>query len=483
MIAALFLLLQVGLSGNAGLNGFATNQPVISAVSASVSATTVVLEWTTSIASDSRGYCGSEGAVDAGFAAASTSHEIIVAGLVSSTLYSCTVVSGSTSAQLNVTTNAAATTTPITGLSYGSWTDYNSTSPPNQFNGDTYTNCESNDGNLYFVTDDVYNGFNGTQSSAVALAVNTGLSPFRANNVNSLSAYGDCCSSYTGDGLSPKAQGIWCQSGNIYLAIQRTNETGNYEPQYAGSIIASPDYGAHWNNFQNPGGSYANGAEMTPTGATFFPGNSPSNFATNTFVMYGADDGTNGYLVADNRVDNADAYIYQVAAAQSGGGSAYDNNDAYYLIRVPRAKIGRLNASDYQFYTGSGGNGALDAAWSPSASAAVAILSASQALSVANVQYIPALNRYLLLTFYFPTGGLNNYNSVQVGYEAPHPWGPWTLINSTASPSLGWYNQYVLQNQALAATFGSTTMTVLSSQNFRNASQYTLFYTTLTVTH
>jgi len=467
--------------GQGGLNGWFKNSPTISAVTQSTSATTVVLQWTTSIASDSRGNCGSEEAVDDGIQSGVTSHEIIVAGLSPSTSYTCTVVSGTTTATITATTTALAATTPITGISIGSITNYNSTSPPSQMNGDTFYNFVSNDGTTYMTTDDTIGwGPTGT-SSAILLAKFTSLSPLTGTNVNPLSGYGPCCTPQGQQGLSPKLNGLWGQAGQLYISLTNQLQTGFAYFQFYGSMIFSNDHGATWNNMQAPTTFASNGTPMTPYTKTLFPGTTPTSFGSSDFVIYGADDGTLGYLVAANRFDNGDAFVYGISNNVGGSGAAWNNGDHYYLWRVPRAKLSRLNATDYQFYVS--GDGTLDASWSNAQSSSLPIITNTGELSIASIQYIPALNRYLLMTFYYPSGAADPANSVWLVYESPHPWGTWTLISTSTYPTLGYYNAVILQSDALAATFGSTTMRIMWTGNFDNSPAYNMNYATMTVSH
>ena len=94
------------------------------------------------------------------------------------------------------------------------------------------------------------------------------------------------------------------------------------------------------------------------------------------------------------------------------------------------------------------------------------ILSADGRLSEPAVQYIPALNRYLLFEWYYPnniqSSSANSANSQWITYEAPHPWGPWKLIDSRNWPAQGYYNPVPLQRSAL----NGTTLTLMSTGNF-----------------
>ncbi len=486
---ALLLLLQLSAPGSfvpgaGGPKAWQRNTPAISGLTASPSATTVVLQWTTSIGSDSRGHCGTEEAVDDGMQSVVTSHQIIVAGLAPSTGYTCTVQSGASTATVSTRTNALATSKPITSVSIGTATQYNTTSPPHAMNGDTFYNFVSNDGTTYITTDDTVGWSGGSVSAAIMLAKFTSLSPMVGTNVNTLSGYGPCCKPQGPQGLSPKLNGLWGQAGQLYISLtNQKQQKGTTYPQYFGSLIMSPDHGATWNNMQSPATFSTTGTPMTPYTRTLYTGTAPSSFASSGFVVYGADDGTLGYLTAANRFDNGDAFVYGISNNTGGSSATWANGDAYYLWRVPRAKLSRLNGTDYQYYVS--GDGILDASWSSNQASATAVISNTGKLSIANIEYIPALNRYLLLTFNYPRGLGVTSNTQWLVYESPHPWGSWTLVSTFNYPTTGLYNPVLLQADVLAATFSPTTMRVMWSGDFGASGQpnYNLFYATITVAH
>lgn len=478
------LLLQVGLGGLAGINAYPTNAPAISALTQTVDANTVVLSWTTSIAADSRAACGSEQSPDNGIDAPSTSHSVVVAGLTPSTLYSCVVTSGSTSQTISATTHALPTTTPITGISVGSETNYNTTPAPTcTMTGDTYYNTRSNDGVTYMLTMDT-SGWNcqANNSSSLQISKFTQETPnLVGSTVNYLTAF-----PYNYPTPTAKAGGLMSIAGTFYMLLNRLGITVNptYEPIMSGSIISSPDHGATWNNFQTPNTYTATGTQMLPQSLAMWPqGFSGSNFSSNHFVMMGADDGTRGNSVAANRANDGNAYVYIVSLGYgSGSTSSVDNNDNAYLMRVPRSKIGRFNANDYQYYVSGDGN--LDTNWTSNYASAGVILSNAGKLGWMFIQYIPALNRYLLLTFYYPNGaGSNATDSVWLEYEAPTPWGTWTQIGTQSYPSTGEYSPMILTDTALSAAFSPTTVTYLTTQSYAIPANYNLFYGTMTITH
>lgn len=477
------LLLQIGLGGRAGLDAYPTNAPTISALTQSVDANTVVLNWTTSVASDSRASCGTEQSPDNGIDAAATSHSVVVAGLTPSTTYTCTVQSGSKTATISATTNALPATTPITGISLGAMTNYNTTPVPAcTMTGDTYYNTRSNDGTTYMLTMDSPGWNCGSTIQALQLAKFTQETPnLVGSTVNYLTAY-----PFNYPTPTAKAGGLMSIAGTLYATFTRLGilAPSYYEPITAGGWITSPDHGATWNNQQTISTYTTTGTNVQPESQAFWPqGFSGTNFSSNHFIVYGADDGTRGNSVAANRVNDGNAYVYIISLGYgSGSNSSVDNNDNAYLMRVPRSRIGRLNVTDYQYYVSGDGN--LDSNWTTNYSSAGVILSNTAKLGWSFIQYIPVLNRYLWLTFYYPNGaGGNATDSVWLEYESPTPWGTWTQIGTQSFPSTGYYSPMILTDTALSAGFSPTTMTYLTTQSYAIPANYNLYYGTMTVNH
>ena len=470
--------------GTATVEGETGPQAVsISGLTSSSDANSIVLQWTTSGAASSSASCGAEGALPDPAQAAVTSHELPVAGLSPSTGYTCTVCSNGACQNISPATASAPSSTPIIGVSFGAETAYNSTSPPAQNQGDTYYNTVSSDGVTYVVTDDTTYGFGGSGSvnSAMMVSKFTSLSPLIGQNVNTLEGFGNAEGGPSGSGLSSKLSGLISFDGCLFGAVgyQNENDSGNYNQQYYGNIIRSCDHGATWTNIQ--GTNSANGTIPSPYTTTSWPGTTPTNFASPNWVMYGADDGTMGYTTANDRVQNANAYVYVISNGQTSSHTAcWTDCDAYYLARTPRATLlANPGTTVWQFYTG--GDGTQDGAWSTTQANATPILSNAAKLSLASIQYIPALNRYLLLTWYYPSGYGNT--TTWEAYDAPAPWGPFTSVPVTNQPTgYGYYNPVPLQADALAATFSSTTMRVLFA-GYWSGSEYSLQFATMTVQH
>ncbi|MGI4756108.1 MAG: hypothetical protein ACRYGF_04580 [Janthinobacterium lividum] len=488
---------QVVISGHASGNfrisgGTATPLGVV----ASSSPSTIVATWTTVVPSSSTMACGvkpgvfTKAALDDS-SIVTISHQSIVAGLLPSTTYFCQVLNSSSATgtgilSFSATTSGPDESTPITGISLGAISTYNSINPHNQMTADTFYNCKANDGTTYLTTDDTkgwqQNGYPARHGSPLSLVKFTSESPLAGITVNPFSAYGPDSVGTGDDQMSQKNSGLFCMNGNIFMTLgrqlnQATGGMGSNTAytQTAGQIIWSPDKGISWNNFQNPASFNVNGSPTNPASASMF-GTSPTNMASATFVMYCADDGTLGYLAPCNRHDNADAYVYLMA-----NDGYWDSGNALYLARVPRAKLASLTASDYAFYTA--GDGSLDASWTSVQANARPVIANPGKLGEPNVQFIPALNRYLLLTFSYPeslaVANRHSEHSLWLAYESPHPWGPWKLVNTTDWPTQGYYNPVILTDTA----YSGLNPTIMFTGDFFGSGTYQMYLSTMSILH
>ncbi len=488
-------------TSSTGSHAQPSGPPALSRISTATSATTIEASFETAAFASPSLTCGTAAgsytnlSVDSGVGTALI-HQQIVAGLKPSTHYYCkiTVKNAIDSAlsTFTATTQAPQASTPITGLTIGPMQYYNNLNPKNQGTGDTFYNCKSNDSTTYITSDDnrgfMVSGQPANVATPMSLMKFLSEDPFVIQTVNPMKGYGTFLVYTAPDYLSSKNTGLFCMGGYLYMAIGRqggqpgskgtpTIDAGGAFPQRAGQIIWSADHGRSWNNFQNPRKFFPGGAETNPPASLMF-GTTPTLFASAEFVHYCADDGTLGYTLACNQHDNGDAYVYLIAneGTWNGGGTRGGGN-AFYIARVARAKLQDLNAAEYQWYTK--GDGSLDSSWSNTQANATAIITNYGKLGEPNIQYFPALNRYLLLTFYYPQGVVgdskNLTNSVWLGYEAPHPWGPWTLIHTSTWP--GAYNPVVLNDTA----YTGTTPTIMWTGDFANPANYTMRFATITL--
>jgi hypothetical protein len=278
----------------------------------------------------------------------------------------------------------------------------------------------ADDGNLYSPSDDTA-GFHHGAHANIAFNRISGNDPrnLSGTTVNPMTDYGKGGEEGP-DGCTWKSSGCTSLGGVLYWVVARhrygekSGDPHRRQPAHDASIIKSTDLGRTWTrpvrqNYDHP----------------VFPG---SRFATPYFVEYGRTRGD---------IDNAGQYVY----ALSNNGF-WDCGDDMVLGRVQRAKIGDLQGTDWQFFTG--GDGMRPAAWSGKMEEAKPVIQQPLKLGMTGAVYLPARGRYLMVGWYYPAGGGKMKDAathtVWDFYEAPHPWGPWTRIGSYDSSPQGYYS-------------------------------------------
>lgn len=450
---------------------------VISGLSYTVTDTTIVGSWTTDISSNSNITCGGKNGIDNGIAPNSTSHLAIVTGLSASTLYSCTVTSGSTtSSPSNQTTNAAPTRTPITSVSFGATTI-------GTVHGDTIYTFVSNDNNTYNQMDD---GFGWPPSGPNAganmqLDEITNESTFQGSTINLLTNYGASGTTNGTDGpsgaaLSNKAYGIFGFSGNLFMFQARAYKAGvghTRQQDFYGNIMQSQDHGATWNSWQAPAVYNANGVPPSPLGSSMF---TDPNIGAFTPVIYGVDDGTIGYNATGNQIDGANGWVYIVYT----DGYNVDSN-ALMLMRISRIEMQLQSASSWQWWVGpvspTPTDFVNDANWSTSETGATVILNTTQQTGIPSLVFVPAMNYYLLLSWYRPDPTVTS-NSVWQIMSGPTPAGPWRQLGTKTFNPSGEYNPVVMHRTVASNVLTSNIpLTVISAGDF-NVGYNTYYYPT-----
>ena len=241
--------------------------------------------------------------------------------------------------------------------------------------------------------------------------------------LNTMEEYGEMNAPIATDGRNWKSGGSLSIDGTLFMSVGMDRYVdagyGGRQTRVNSSIVKSSDHGLHWSR-----------PMQENRDRPMFPG---MRFATPFFIHFGKE-----YAAAT--VDKADRYVY----ATSNNGF-WDNGDNYILGRVPRSKIGALNAADWSFY--KGGDGMQDSNWARQMNDAALIVNAPGQCGEAGVTYLPALHRYVMVSWYYPIG---NGHSGKIEatefafYESPRPWGPWTRIKSILNQPQGWYIPRVL---------------------------------------
>lgn len=440
-----------GPQGPAGTGSATLPAQVISGLSYSPSATTIVATWYTSGQSNSALSCGGKAAVDNNVQASTTFHQAIVTGLTPATLYACSVASGATSSTAqNVTTAAAPTRTPITSAILGSVT-------LGTAKGDSFPSFVSNDNATYMLENDGYGLAASVNAGAnMQIAKITDEAIVLGAPVNLWTNYGAFASANGTDGpsgaaLSSKVSGIFGMSGNLYVWTYRQYDGASggppiVSPALYGNIIKSTDHGLTWNNWQNIPQASPNGVPTNPLGSYQF---ATSSYANCVPVRYAMDDGSNGYLTPGNRIDGADAFVY--AACNNG---YWSNGSNLYEMRMARASL-LQNPGAPQYWIGPSSPAPADfvndANWSTSATGATSIYSATAAVSVPDLFFVPGVNEYILQEWNYPGTPASNTTAWNI-LSGPTPAGPWTSIYTNTFNPMGYYNP-----EAMHRTFATNT--------------------------
>jgi hypothetical protein len=289
--------------------------------------------------------------------------------------------------------------------------------------GDTWDPTWAEDDNLYFPGNDG-TGWDKKCSSNLNFNKASGNDFFnlKGETVNGLTEYGGWAKEEA-DECNWKSSGCICVDGVLYLAVGR-HRYGRHQidPHFRqmadrASIIKSYDYGLTWQR----------SAKENYEDAMFKSG----RFATPYFIHYGRDG-------AAPDTDNAQKYIYAIS-----NNGFWCNGDNYILGRVERSKLGNLDASDWEFYTG--GDGMEDGSWSREMDAATLIIDSPLKCGETGATYIPSIGRYVLIAWYYPGNpNIDTDRTHFAFYEAPKPWGPWELVKETVNWPEGWYCPRIL---------------------------------------
>jgi hypothetical protein len=298
------------------------------------------------------------------------------------------------------------------------------------YGGDSWDPAWAQDDALYAAVNDGA-GF-GTLKRNIGFNKITGDDPLALSGQlqNIMEEYGEMNAPTAADGRNWKSGGSISIDGVLYMSIGMDRYVddgfGGRQTRINASIIKSNDHGLHWTrpmkeNLDSP----------------MFPG---MRFATPFFIHFGKE-----YAAAT--VDNADRYVY----ATSNNGF-WDNGDNYILGRVLKSKIGTLSASDWTFYRG--GDGMRDSSWSKDMGTAAFIIDAPGRCGETGVTYLPALNRYVMVAWYYPVGNghAGKIEATEFAfYESPKPWGPWKEVKKVPIEPQGWYIPRVLSKFQLRA--------------------------------
>lgn len=203
-------------------------------------------------------------------------------------------------------------------------------------------------------------------------------------------------------GAGPKPTGLISIAGTLYLAFQNLTGKGdqetndavmNYGHGYDAHIVCSHDCGRTW--------SPAIGNISTP----MFPGRL---FGAPAFINFGKEN-----------AGARDSYVYAIS------GEGWDNGNACRLARVPADQI--LNRSSWEWVSGfRSGHVPI---WSREMDQATPVLWHPGYGGMVEMVYLASIKRYLLLSWHHKVKSSPNTGSELIIYDAPEPWGPFTLVH------------------------------------------------------
>jgi hypothetical protein len=260
-----------------------------------------------------------------------------------------------------------------------------------QIHGDTYPMTWADDGEVYASSGDPNWGGKPDGLDVEKFSGNPpGYTITRVNPMNDYRGNG-------GDGQKPS--GMICVDGVLFLAFQNLEgkkPTPHLSRSQHGSdaaIVASRDHGRTWS------------PAIKDTRAPMFPG---SSFGGPVFVNFGR-----------NNAAARDGYAYAVSTDQ------WDNGSHLRLGRVSTPRI--LEAGAWEWVSGFSPDG--KPLWTNDLKHAIPVLSRHRQISLPEMVYVAPLRRYLLLTWSLNLDFDPDQGSQLYIYEAPEPWGPFTLAH------------------------------------------------------
>ena len=261
--------------------------------------------------------------------------------------------------------------------------------------GDLWPSCWARDGSLYAANGDG-SGFGSRSGDIVMNRIDgtPGTAPFTGEG---LAAGAEISSLWSGRPFTRKPTGILCLDGSIYLAVQDLGADFNEAP--AATITRSDDDGRTW------------------TWNTERPMFDDHVFTTIWFVDYGQN--------AERRPEAEYVYAFGLDGNwRDSFSDIVEDPTELFLARVPVDAL--QDAGRWEFYAGSSDTD--EPQWIADVGQRVPVLVDERrtaygmsVLSQGGVTYLPKRERYLYTSWTEFTFEL---------YEAPAPWGPWTLFHT-----------------------------------------------------
>jgi hypothetical protein len=263
--------------------------------------------------------------------------------------------------------------------------------PEADIKGDTYPMTWADDGEIYAAAGDPMWGE--TKDGLDAEKFTGGPTDYKITKVNPMNDY----LGWGGNG--PKPSGMICVDGVLYLAFQNMLRTR--KPPF--SLLSQHGSDAQIVYSTNKGGFWV--PALGNIAAPMFPSH---KFGGPAFVNFGR-----------NNANARDGYVYAVSSDQ------WDNGSNLRLGRVSADSIMRREAWEWVCAFGPSG----EPAWSHDLDEAVPVLSLHRWLGIPEMVYLAGIGRFLLLTWRLHTDFSGGDGTDLIVFEAPEPWGPFSLAH------------------------------------------------------
>jgi hypothetical protein len=292
--------------------------------------------------------------------------------------------------------------------------------PYPRLHGDTWATTWADDAALYCAADDCFGLQSEPINSNLAVFRVTGGPPpdLRVETVNPMTEFGRLTEVRKEDGACWKASGIASIDGVLYLAVARNHYMAApdfwIQESWDSSLVKSADHGKTW-------------SAAPRLDHAMFPGRL---FANPAFVQYGRD---------GQRPGSDDPYVYAIS-----NDGTWNNGSAMILGRVRRDRIGRLEASDWEFVHGY--DDTQTPIWRPRHDSALSVFRSPGKTGMCGLHFNAGLGVYLLPQWYYPLldDPDRRWRVTRVTlYQAPQPWGPWTLLHEQEFEPQGYYNPVI----------------------------------------
>jgi hypothetical protein len=378
--------------------------------------------------------------------------------------------------------SGAAPPKPFSTVTFGTFAKYGNGPCPNTpkcFSGDTFFNTWADDNNIYTTSGDS-SQWNATgcsnpcQTANLLFSTLDGYSPSLTGATTNTGVLWNSNSLPT-DSANFKGSGTISVNGTLIVsAVRQCPGSCPMASIYAsGQIITSTDHGVTWAPIP-PGGANAAQPYASPTFTD-------PKFRLPSFIQYGKD-------YQGQTADGSDVYVYALSSDQSTAhiSARPALSDAINLGRVPISLISHGVASDWEFYQGLDGMG--QPIWGALSTTVPVVSQLNGTFQYGQTpQYLPAFGTYIMITF---TAGCcpNTGDSTWDIWQAPHPWGPWTVTQQSPhwySGNLqagadGFYYPGIVPKSV--AVDGGRTFTLLTTGDYQQLStMYTMYIVPVTV--